>query len=63
MKERVVNGHEVNCMARNMKDRIWIFSDKKLLTKEKKANEGLVDSLGIASRRFPCSYGANMSRR
>ena len=33
----VIGRHQANCMTRNMKDKMWIFSAKKLLTTDQKA--------------------------
>ena len=46
-------------MTRNMKDKMWIFSDKKLLTTEKKA-KGTADRFSFQIQihsRFPDSGG------
>ena len=40
----VIGRHQMNCMTRNMKDKMWIVSDKELLTMEQKA-KGRADRL------------------
>ena len=52
---------QVNCMTRNTKDKMWIFSDKNLLTMDQKAKERADRLIGHCVEEVPCSYGSNIS--